>query len=186
MVAAAGRAISERGLSNIRIKDIADQAAMSVSSVLYYYPELDELLVEVHADTVNRYFESREVLIDTAQSSLAQLLRALEAGIPRSEDDHIFRLLYEMHGLGETSDDHAALMQSLYEREVALYEALLERGVHAGDFHLTLPLADLARCLVALEDGFGLHVVSRNAATDYDSALELLQRSAATLVGRAL
>ena len=47
-LAAAARAVLlERGAVGLRVKDVAARAGLSPSSVLYYYPDIDDLLLEV-------------------------------------------------------------------------------------------------------------------------------------------
>jgi AcrR family transcriptional regulator len=184
MVDAAGRAIAERGLSNVRIRDIADRAGMSVGSVLYYYPVLGDLLVEVHAEIIERYYQHRCAAIEPDSSPVVQLSCAVAAGIPRDPDDLTARLLYEMHALCESSSAHADLMGSLFDREVRLYRSILDAGVAAGQFRPRSSTAQVARVLVALEDGLGLHVVSRNSSMPPSSAREVLRACAAELTGR--
>jgi AcrR family transcriptional regulator len=186
MVDAAGRAIAERGLSNVRIKDIANQAGMSSGSVLYYYPELDNLLVEVHRETVERYYQQRFDVIHGDASPTDQLATALAAGIPGDPDDLTARLLYEMHALCEASTAHAELMSSLFEREVSLYISILEVGVGTGEFTISTSPDEVARVLVALEDGLGLHVVSRNKSMSPAVARGVLRRCAIELTGGSI
>jgi len=55
-LARAGRQVLlERGAVGIRVKDIADRAGIAPSSVLYYYPRIEELLLEVSRDAIDRY-----------------------------------------------------------------------------------------------------------------------------------
>ncbi|WP_051871388.1 hypothetical protein [Streptomyces sclerotialus] len=76
-------------------------------------------------------------------------------------------------------------MASLYAREVALYTTALELGVASGDFELTGTPAEVARDLVALEDGYGLHLFSRNPAVDHATAYDAVLRFARTVTGCA-
>jgi len=186
MVDAAGRAIAERGLANVRIKDIANHAGMSSGSVLYYYPELEELLVEVHQGTVDRYLESRQSVIDDSQLPAEQLLAILSTGLPGDPDDVTARLLYEMHARCEASPAHAALMTGLYDREVALYLPVLESGVRHGSFSLEQSAEDVARTLVALEDGLGLHITSRSSSMSPATAAKVLRQTAEQLTNSKL
>ncbi|GEB48987.1 TetR/AcrR family transcriptional regulator [Streptomyces cacaoi] len=162
LIDAAGRAITARGLASLRIKDIAAEAGVSAGSVLYYYPELDELVLEVHRGAVERYLTGRLARTDGVRDPVARLREAVETGLPDRGDDATHALLYELHSRADRSAGHAALMASLFARETALYVTILEVGAATGDFTLAAPAVDLARTIVALEDGYGLHIVSRN------------------------
>ncbi|RFC73618.1 TetR family transcriptional regulator [Streptomyces sp. AcE210] len=183
LVDAAGRAIAERGLEGLRIKDIAAEAGMSAGSVLYYYPEMDELVLEVHRGAVERYLAARQGAVDGATGAAARLRALVGSGLPGGSGDAVHGLLFELHRRADRSSGHATLMASLFAREVALYSTVLEVGAAVGEFTLTEPVADLARNLVALEDGYGLHIVSRNAELTPDVARRLLLGYARTVTG---
>ncbi|MGW6153434.1 TetR/AcrR family transcriptional regulator [Streptomyces sp. NPDC055144] len=183
LVDAAGRAISERGLEGLRIKDIAAEAGMSAGSVLYYYPEMDELVLEVHRGAVERYLAARQGAVDGATGAAARLRALVGSGLPGGSGDAVHGLLFELHRRADRSSGHATLMASLFAREVALYATALEVGAAVGEFTLTAPVSDLARTLVALEDGYGLHIVSRNAELTPDVARRLLLGYARTVTG---
>ncbi|MFF1732433.1 TetR/AcrR family transcriptional regulator [Streptomyces sp. NPDC058247] len=186
LVDAAGRAIAERGLEGLRIKDIAAEAGMSAGSVLYYYPEMGELVLEVHRGAVERYLAARQKAadgMDRATGAAARLRALVGSGLPGSSGDAVHGLLFELHRRADRSSGHATLMASLFAREVALYATVLEVGAAVGEFTLTEPVTDLARNLVALEDGYGLHIVSRNAELTPDVARRLLLGYARTVTG---
>ncbi|MER7202421.1 TetR family transcriptional regulator [Streptomyces sp. CB01635] len=183
LVDAAGRAIAERGLEGLRIKDIAAEAGMSAGSVLYYYPEMGELVLEVHRGAVERYLAARQGAVDGATGAAARLRALVGSGLPGGSGDAVHGLLFELHRRADRSSGHATLMASLFAREAALYATVLEVGAAVGEFTLTEPVADLARNLVALEDGYGLHIVSRNAELTPDVARRLLLGYARTVTG---
>ncbi|MFF9098638.1 TetR/AcrR family transcriptional regulator [Streptomyces sp. NPDC014802] len=187
LVSAAGRAIAERGLEGLRIKDIADAAGVSQGSVLYYYPELDDLVLEVHRGAVESYLASRQRAYDeaSAEGPAARLRALLHSGLPNMTDDPVHGLLYELHRRAGRSRGHAELMTSLFAREVALYTTALEVGAATGVFSLAASAHDLAHGLVALEDGYGLHIVSHNAALDQERARELILAHARVVTGCA-
>jgi len=183
LVDAAGRAIAERGLADLRIKDIAAHAGVSAGSVLYYYPELDELVLEVHRGAVERFLAERHARVDEAEGPVERLRAALGSGLPASTDDPVHGLLYELHGRADRSAGHAALMAALFAREVALYTTVLEVGAATGEFAPLAPVSEMARTLVALEDGYGLHIVSRSTEVTPESAHRLLLGYARTVTG---
>lgn len=187
LVSAAGQAIAERGLESLRIKDIADAAGVSQGSVLYYYPELDDLVLEVHRGAVESYLASRQQAYDEAPADVpaARLRALLDSGLPSTTDDPVHGLLYELHRRAGRSPGHAELMTSLFAREVALYTTALEVGAATGVFTLTGSAHDQAHGLVALEDGYGLHIVNHNAALHPDRARELILAHARAVTGCA-
>ena len=58
-VEAAGRAVVRRGVRGLRVKDVAAEAGISAGLVSYYFPDLDDLLVDLHEHSVDRFYWSR-------------------------------------------------------------------------------------------------------------------------------
>ena len=63
LVAAAGRAVVRRGVRGLRVKDVAAEAGISAGLVSYYFPDLDDLLVDLHEHSVDRFYWSRMRLV---------------------------------------------------------------------------------------------------------------------------
>src|SRR6478736_6870400 len=132
LVRAASQAIVDSGVAGLRIRDVATQAGLSAGLVSYYYPSLDELVLDVHADAVRRFYSARREAIDGLEDPMAQLAELVRLGVPDDVDDLLCRVLYELHVHGARSAAHAALMSSLWEQEVSLYELVLTRGTERG------------------------------------------------------
>jgi AcrR family transcriptional regulator len=174
LVEAAGRAILKRGLAGLRIRDVAEEARLSAGSVSYYYPDLEDLLFEVHQDAVDRFYWNRAKAADGEADPVRRLVRLVEAGLPADEDDPLCRVLYETHVHAARSRTHAALMTALWDREVSLYSAALAHGRDTGKFRLRSEVGDVAANAVALEDAYGLHVVGRNTSLSTARVLVLV------------
>jgi AcrR family transcriptional regulator len=186
LVAAAGRAIVKRGMNGLRVRDVAEEAGLSAGSVSYYYRDLDELLLEVHQDAVDRFYWARAKAAESDADPRRRLVRLVEAGLPADENDPVCRVLYETHVHASRSRTHAVLMTALWDREVSLYTAALAHGRDTGVFSLRGPVADVAANVVALEDAYGLHVVGRNSSLSVPRARALVLRYLETETGCAL
>ena len=152
----------ERGAVGLRVKDVAQRSGLSPSAVLYYYPDLGDLLLDVSRD---------------------QLRRMISLGVPTGPDDEESRLLYELDALTGTSEVFATLSAAFFDRQALLYERVLERGAGAGGFDLRGDAETLARGLVALEDGLGLQVVLGHPEIDGAAAERILLASASAATG---
>lgn len=176
LVQATLTAVSERGLRAISLTDVAQRAGLTRGAILYYYSDLDELLVEAHRAGVERFCDARDELIAGLADPRAQLAAAIREGLPDGPDDALMRLLYEFDILAGSSQLHDELVQTMYRRQLATYTGVLERGVTAGVFTPSLDLPTLAMTLVALEDAYGLHIVGGNALMTVASAEEAMRR----------
>jgi AcrR family transcriptional regulator len=186
LLEAASLAVADRGLSGLRLKHIADRAGLSIGSVLYYYPDVNTLLVEVHEQVVQRFYYARRDAIETESDPVRQLLVAVAHGVPEGFDDTTMRVIYELHVAAARDDQHAKLLTTLWEREVSLYEAILVRGQRSGDFELQNTPHAIAETVVALEDGFDLHLTGRNTALDQVTAARRILDYLALATGRIL
>jgi AcrR family transcriptional regulator len=183
LVRAARQVLLERGAVGLRVKDIAERAGLVPSSVLYYYPRIEELLLEVARDAIDRYAERRAREVRQLADPAEQLRLAIHLGVPTGPDDDESRLLYELDALTGTSPAFAMMTTSFFDRQALLYEYVLESGAAQGRFELTQPAQTLARGLVALEDGLGLQVVIQHPGIDGAEAEQILLRYASMATG---
>jgi AcrR family transcriptional regulator len=180
---AAREVLLERGAVGVRVKDIAERAGLAPSSVLYYYPALDDLLLDASRDAMHRYAERRAEAVRELAEPADQLRLAIRLGIPTGPDDDESRLLYELDAFTGSSAAFGVLTSAYFDRQVALYETVLEAGAARGDFELDEPATRIARGLVALEDGLGLQVVIAHPAIDGAEAERIIVAFASAATG---
>ncbi len=173
----------ERGAVGVRVKDVAERAGLAPSSVLYYYPSLDELLIEVSRGAIERFAERRAAAVRRVAGHTDQLRLAIHLGVPSGPDDTESRLLYELDAFTGSSPAFGILTASYFDRQVLLYESVLAAGAAAGEFELATAALTIARGLVALEDGIGLQVVIGHPAIDSAAAEAVLVRYAEMATG---
>ena len=165
VIDAALAAAAKHGLRNLSLTDVANQAGVTRGALLYYYADLDAILVEAHAAGMRRVGADRAVLVAEQPSPAEKLAIAIDAGLPSGPDDALMRLLYEFDVLAGKSQLHDELVQQLYREQLELYRAILVEGAETGAFSLTGPLDDVAMNFVALEDAYGLHIVAGGSIT---------------------
>jgi AcrR family transcriptional regulator len=180
------RVLLERGAVGVRVKDIAERAGITPSSVLYYYPRLDELMIEVSRDAMERYAERRSRRVRALEDPLEQLRLTIRLGVPTGPDDEESRLLYELDAFVGSSPAFRVLSSSFFDRQVSLYQQVLDAGAAGGAFELAAPADALARGFVAMEDGLGLQVVVGHPGLDSAEAERILVRHASAVTGADL
>lgn len=183
LVSAARAVLLERGALGLRVKDIAERAGLAPSSVLYYYPDLGDLLLDVSREAMRRYGVRRAEAIRELADPAAALRLVIRLGVPTGPDDEESRLLYELDALTGSSKVFATLSAAFFDRQVMLYQRLLERGADSGAFTLEADPETLARGLVALEDGLGLQVVLGHPGIDGAGAERILLAWASAATG---
>jgi len=174
LVVAATEAVGRHGLAQLRVADIADAAGVARGSVSYYFSDLGELLQQVYQRAADRFFTSRSAVAAELPDARDKLVACARLGLPEGPDDELALVLYEFSSATHDNPVYSTLAQSLFDRQVTLYASILEIGRAQGHFELTMPALDIAANLVILEDGYGLHIVSRNASLPPERSLELL------------
>lgn len=185
LVHSAKQAIVERGLNGLRAIDVAAYSELGAGSVAYYYPDLGDLVRDVHEDAVSRFYWNRRNQGTEAESPGLKLSRMIRSGIPRSRDDVDFQVLNELHTHAYRDAYHAELMAELYRLEVSLYSDVLSEGVEAGEFTMALPVETAASNLVAMEDAYGLHFMG-GTPLDADDIYRMIAANAEVMAGCAL
>lgn len=184
LIAAALETVGKTGLRSVSLADVARRAGLTRGAILYYYEDLDALLIETHRAGVARFCNARDAAIVELTDPKEQLAKAIHAGLPEGPDDALMRLLYEFDVLAGTSAAHDEMVENLFQRQLGIYRRVLQAGVESGDFSPVIPLEQLAMNLVALEDAYGLHIVAGNTLISVAEA-ESAIRAAATGLGAA-
>lgn len=174
---AARRVIAERGVLGTRVKDVAAEAGLSSQSVLYYFPEFDELIVQAIQHTLERFAERRSQAADGIDDPCLALVTTIRSGLPTGPDDQDLRILYDAASYFGDNPTLGALMRSTTARQIEMYRRLLELGEARGVFTLADDSAALARNLVALEDAYGLYIVGGAPILD-EAARQILSFAA--------
>jgi len=154
ILAAACRAILERGFPATRIADIARAAGVSTGTVHYYYATKDEVLVAALKWASARLFDRVERPGD--ERAAARLGRLLAVSVPRpgpARDEYVLwielwlRVLHQPELLPEC--------EAISARWRGYFHAVVRDGAAAGEFAPVAAPDEVAERLVAFVDGLG-------------------------------
>ncbi|GHF96138.1 TetR/AcrR family transcriptional regulator [Streptomyces thermodiastaticus] len=177
LVEAAAHTVVERGLTNARLRDIAARAGVTPASVLYYYADVNELLAAVFEQGTETYVLRRRTAVEACAGSWDRLAACIASGVPYpGEAETASRLLYELLPVAFRNEAAGERQRTFLVQQTELYRRVLQEGEDSGDFRLTAPAGFLARGFVALEDGYGIDVLS-GAATAQDIEERLLHHA---------
>ncbi len=181
------RVIAQHGLSGVKLSLIASEAGLTSGAILYYYPDIDELVLEAISLSMHRFYEDRAGMLEELEDDPAlRLVRMIETGLPVNGQDVEVRLFCQMGGAAGSNPLAATLLTSLYDRQVSLYQVVLEQGRARGIFAAHGSTLAIARNVVALEDAYGYRIVAGHGAIDSDAAIELVLEYARTVTGHEL
>jgi AcrR family transcriptional regulator len=174
LIEAARRAMLRHGPDGVLLNQVAEQAGLTSGAVLYHYPDLSDLLLEANQAGMERFYEARMRRLEGLTDPVAKLVVTIRSGLPTDPDDADVRLLCELGGSAGRNRVYAALLTSLYDRQVSMYQIILETGSAQGAFALTGDSLTIARNLVALEDAYGYRIVARHPTLTPGTAEELI------------
>lgn len=173
LITAAQRAIAEHG-SGVRLNQIAHQAGVTSSAILYHYPRVEDLLVEANRAGMERFYNQRLEAIKNIDDPARRLVLTVELGVPKSQRDEGVRLLCALGGEAARNTVYAVLLTSLFDRQVQMYAEILQRGSDRGTFTLAQDPVVIARNLVALEDAYGYRIMAQHPTLTYQEAVHLI------------
>lgn len=185
LLVAAQRAMAEHGTS-VRLNQIASEAGVTAGAVLYHYPNMQELLFEANQSGMARFHDQRLEALMGISDPAARLIQTIRTGVPEGPEDPDVRLLCALGGEAARNNLYALLLTSLFDRQVSLYQGILEMGVTTGAFDLRQDSVTIARNLVALEDAYGYRMMAKHPTLGYDSAVELIVEYARLATGHPL
>jgi AcrR family transcriptional regulator len=186
LIAAARRAMLRHGAEHVQLSQVASEAGLTSGAVLYHYPDLRDLLIEAQHAGTERFYSERVAAAEAIADPAERLAVTIRSGLPVGPDDADVRLLCELGGAAGRNPVYAALLSSLYDREVAMYEVILAEGVSSGAFTLSGSARTIARNIVALEDAYGYRINARHPTIDSDVAYGLILDYARQVTGHPL
>ncbi|MBE3010242.1 TetR/AcrR family transcriptional regulator [Microbispora sp. NEAU-D428] len=186
LIEAAHRAMLLHGAEGVHLNQIAEEAGLTSGAVLYHYPDLRELLIEAQHAGMERFYERRMKKISGISDPADKLIVTIRSGLPDGPDDAGVRLLCELGGAAGRNRVYATLLTTLFDRQVSMYQTILETGAAHGVFTLAQDSETIARNLVALEDAYGYRIVARHHSIDSDTAVELILDYARLATGNPL
>lgn len=186
LIEAARRAILRYGTQGVHLNHVAEEAGLTSGAVLYHYPDLGELLVEAHHAGMERFYELRVKRVAGVSEPARKLVVTVRSGLPSGPDDPGVRLLNELGGAAARNRVYAVLLTTLYDRQVALYQSILDTGAALKVFRLSGDSLMIARNLVALEDAYGYRITARHPVIGPREAAENILGYARVATGNAL
>ena len=173
LLKAAQRAVVMHG-ADVRLKDIAEMAGLTSGAILYHFPDVQSLLLEANRAVMERFYENRMKTVESLSCLSEKLVVTIASGLPVDSDDEDVKLLCALGGAASRYPVYAAMLTSLFDRQVAMYQVILESGAASGVFTLTSSSRTIGRNIVALEDAYGYRIAARHPTIDRAAATELI------------
>ena len=167
IVDAAARVITERGLAETRISDIAEEAGVSPGLILYYFDSKDRLLAEALTFANDQFYVRTSREVRRLPSAVDQLRRLVELSIPGYLPEYApldeWALWIEVWVRALRDAEMAKDREVLDERWRSQIADIVRAGKESGEFTTDTAVDELALRLACLIDGLAIQVVMRDS-----------------------
>jgi len=184
---AAARVITDRGLAETRISDIAERCGVSPGLILYYFESKDRLLVEALTSANDQFYLRLSREMRRMDSARQQLERLVELSVPG--------LLPEYERLDEWALWIESWVRALRDPKLAQEREVLDRrwrqsiadiirlGRSTGEFPDGEDADQLGLELGAMIDGLAIQVLMNDTAFTPTRMYEVCMDVSARLIG---
>ena len=183
---AAARVITERGLAETRISDIAEQAGVSPGLILYYFESKDRLLSEALTFANDQFYLRMSREIRRIDSAKEQLRRMIDLSVPGYLPEYgrldEWALWIEVWVRALRDADMAKDREVLDQRWRSQIADIVRGGQASGEFAATQDADELALRLAALIDGLAIQVILYDAVV----STERMHRTTMEVAAQAL
>jgi AcrR family transcriptional regulator len=164
---AAARVITERGLAETRISDIAEQAGVSPGLILYYFDSKDRLLAEALTFANDQFYLRTSREIRRLPSAKDQLRRLVDLSVPGYLQEFgrldEWALWIEVWVRALRDAEMAKDREVLDERWRSQIAEIVRAGRQTGEFTSAEDPDELALRLACLIDGLAIQVVMNDS-----------------------
>ena len=187
---AAARVITDRGLAETRISDIAERCGVSPGLILYYFESKDKLLVEALNQANDQFYLrlSRELRrMDSARDQLERLIELSVPGLlPEFERLDEWALWIEIWVRALRDQNLAKEREELDRRWRQSISDIVRRGRSTGEFPEGDDADDLGLEIGALIDGLAVQVLLHDTTFSPERMRLACLKVAAKLIGFSL
>lgn len=163
IVDAAARVITDRGLAETRISDIADEAGVSPGLILYYFDSKDRLLSEALTYANDQFYLRMSREIRRIPSARDQLQRLVDLSVPGLLPEYgrldEWALWIEVWVRALRDPDMAKDREFLDQRWRGQIADIIRGGQASGEFASEETAGELALRIASLIDGLAIQVI---------------------------
>jgi AcrR family transcriptional regulator len=164
---AAARVITERGLAETRISDIAEQAGVSPGLILYYFESKDRLLSEALTFANDQFYVRMSREIRRIPAAKDQLRRLIDLSVPGFLPEYgrldEWALWIEVWVRALRDPEMAKDREALDQRWRSQIADIIRRGQSSGEFRSPEPTDELALRLATIIDGLAIQVIMNDS-----------------------
>ena len=179
---AALAAITERGIPDTRMADIAARAGMSPGHVLYYFRSKAHILTELLRWNEDRFHEGLQAKLAKTTSAREQLMHLIRDSIPDGRGDPHWLLWLEVWAMSPHDRELLEDQELQGRRFQDLLTVVITEGQASGEFDPSLDATDAAVRLSALIDGLAIQVAMGSPGIDREAMLRIATSEVGSLL----
>jgi AcrR family transcriptional regulator len=156
--------ISEVGMHEMRLADVARRAGVSSGMVHYYFDSKRAVLVAAFEFNFSRSLARRRRLLESERAPLDLLARLVESFLPGDGQTlAAWRVWAELWAQALRDEEFQAVNERLYGEWRQLAVEMITRAQQAGSARPGDPV-ELANMLIAMIDGLAIQALAHSAA----------------------
>jgi AcrR family transcriptional regulator len=187
---AAARVITDRGLAETRISDIADQAGVSPGLILYYFESKDRLLAEALTFANDQFYLRTSREIRRIPSAKDQLRRLIDLSVPGYLPEYgrldEWALWIEVWVRALRDPEMAKDREALDQRWRSQLAEIIRGGQSLGEFSSSEDPDELALRIAAIIDGLAIQVIMDDSEVTTERMHRTCMEVCAQVLGFAL
>jgi AcrR family transcriptional regulator len=156
VLAAAVELITEAGIDQVRVAEIARRASMSSGQVMYYFTSKEHILLETLAWQDNQDLIRTRAAVARAKGAWRQLERFVGLYLPTGPADPTWILWIEAWARSPHNRQVSQFLEELFAPWRDTLAAIVARGVQEGVFEPPAAIDDFTVRFNAMLDGFAI------------------------------
>lgn len=183
LISAAEAVFLRLGYSRATVKHIMDEAKVSRGGFYLYFASKAEIFEALMARQDRRFLDDLSAILKSQEPVGPALMKLVTpSGDIEDQDRQRISMVVEYHMEHRDDPDRRDLILARYDRVTDLLTRVLQHGVDRGEFYPRQPVVDIARFLLASQDGWAVHVAvigaNRYYAASYGESITLWIRHA--------
>ena len=153
---AALRLFVSQGYRSTNLEQISGAAQLSKGAVYFYFRSKEAVLLELLKRVQHIVVDEALAAVEAASPSPKDRLVAYlhyQAGLGITHRDEVLLLILMSLEFKQRDGEVKAFIQTLYERQRAFMEQLMDDGQQSGDFRRDVPRRELAAIVRSINDG---------------------------------
>lgn len=171
VVTAAAELISEQGLAQLRMADVAERAGMSVGHVTYYFPSKTELLIRAIRQSEEQFQSDVVAALQRHRDPWSRLVTLIELAAAVGPRDPGWLLWFEVWANAAVDEAVAEVQAQLDGWWRQQMSEVISYGVDRETFHTDDP-GRVVSVLSALTDGLSVQLALGDASSTRDDLLD--------------